>query len=202
MREDAETLRREGGELWTMVLDAVRRVLLVEIADGQATTEGYQQDDGTFEGAGEPVDEFGPMYVYAKPGASDGAESVLLSVGGSAEHRVAVAHRNEAARLRYVAEHGDIADGEQALFNSSGLARVFITADGDVYITVASGRKLYIMTKGGTTKALATLEDVQHVRDDLNGHSHAYIPGSGGSAFTTGNPSVTAPVGTAHIESE
>lgn len=53
---------------------------------------------------------------------------------------------------------------------------------------------------GAGAAELATLDDVQSVRDDLHNHSHLYIPYPGGVAgtpvATTGNPTVTAPTGT------
>lgn len=53
---------------------------------------------------------------------------------------------------------------------------------------------------GENAEPLATKADVQAVRDDLHQHTHLYVPYPGGVAGTavptTGNPSVTAPVGT------
>lgn len=52
----------------------------------------------------------------------------------------------------------------------------------------------------GGAEELAYKSDVQAVRDELHEHEHDYIPGSSGTATTTGGPSVTAPVGTSVLK--
>jgi len=54
----------------------------------------------------------------------------------------------------------------------------------------------------GTAVPLATLADVQAIRDALNGHTHTYVPGGGAPTTTTVNPSVPAPTGTTKLKAE
>jgi len=54
----------------------------------------------------------------------------------------------------------------------------------------------------GGAVPLALKSDVQAIRDDLDGHSHTYIPGTNPVAQTTLNPSVTAPTGTTVLKAK
>ncbi len=81
--------------------------------------------------------------------------------------------------------------------------RVLVVSSGDIQIVTVGGGKVSIQQRGGSPAPLATLADVQDVRNDLHSHEHTYIPGPGpGVTVTTLGPSVTNPTGTQILEAE
>jgi len=150
----------------------IRRVV-VAASQGEAWGfQGYAIPDlrggESFEVEGdgdEPVEVFQGIGIAARPADGDNAEAVVFAVGAEAEHPIIGAARNEAARARYVAEFGEVGKGEIAVFNSAGMARVLITADGDIEITPAAGRQIFLRTNGGTPDRLVT-------RSEFMKHGH------------------------------
>lgn len=129
-------------------------------------------------------------FASRPPAGSKSAEGIVIAVGG-VNNPALVATRDEAVRA---ASAGDLEDDEAAVFNTT--ARVRVKKDGTVEIT----------SIGGVALRLATYDDVKAIRDDLDGHSHLYVPYPGGAAgtpvATTGNPAVTDPAGTSVIKGE
>ncbi len=125
-----------------------------------------------------------------------GAEAVVIFPGGDHAHPLVIAVDDRRHRPT------GLKDGEVALYNDAAV-KILLTEDGNCTITVAAGKKLFVSTDGGSSAPVATLGDLQTVRDELHGHDHTYIPGPGpGVALTTLNPSVTAPSGTTGFEAE
>ncbi len=208
-RRTAKDFRDRATKAALDMANMIRRVVTSATAGGRWGIEGYELDDidtgvAFTEGVDDdPVDVFAGIHIYARPAAADKSEGILLHVGGEAEHPVLAALRNEDARLRYVAEFGDLSRGEVVVFNSAGTARVKVRTNGEIEITVAAGQKLLVKTKAGTALPVATKADVDAIQAALDGHSHLYIPGAGpGTVSTTGNPSVPAPDGTLAFDSE
>lgn len=162
MRRRARDLRADNRGAARDLADMVRRVAVTSTARALWTWLGYSTE---VEVETDDAPVFGGIGIYARPAAGQG-EAILLHVGGSPDHPALVALRDEAARLRYVAEFGDVAAGETAIHGSAGTARVLVTADGDVEITPAAGRKVYIRTKDGATDQLVT-------KADFMNHAHA-----------------------------
>lgn len=95
--------------------------------------------------------------------------------------------------------------GDVGLYHHEG-AVIRMSANGNITISAKPGGKVYIDDGAGGTAKVATLADVQAVRNALNGHQHNYIlplqqapiqPG-----ITTGGPAVPAPNGTTVLEAK
>lgn len=71
----------------------------------------------------------------------EGAEAVVLSVGGHRDHCLVVAMDDRRYRLR------DLEPGEVAVFHKDG-AKVHLKADGSVELTSKDGAKLYLQADG------------------------------------------------------
>lgn len=186
-RYSATELRKRLSEAALEMANLVRRVVLTATSGGQWGIEGYETEDELEGDEDEPVDVFQGLYIYARPGSSDNAEAVMLSVGAKSNNPTLVALRNEDARKRYVDEFGDISEGEIVIFNSAGKSRVHISAAGEIAIEAESGQEILIRSPGGSTDALVK-------KSEFDGHSHtttATVDGGsvgviGGAAAVTG----------------
>ena len=126
-----------------------------------------------------------------------GSEGVALFVGGDRAQPLVVAVEHLDSRPT----EGD--PGDVRVYHQDG-AVILLRAGGDIVISAKPGGKVYVDDGGGGTSQLATLADVQGVRNALNGHQHSYLQPTGGSVpgFTTGGPAVPAPNGTKVLESK
>jgi len=195
MRYNAQKLRERGSRARLRLGNMVRRVAIAASQGGAWALEGYLVPDlrggGGFstEGEGdEPAEAFQGIGIYARPAPGDNAEAIALQVGGEADHPVLAAMRNEAARQRYLEAFDELGEGELAVFNSAGSARVLVRADGTIEITAASGQEVLIASNGGTPEPLATKADVDALAAHVDGHRHAGALGGTGSA-----PALTSP---------
>ncbi len=186
MRLSAADLRKRLTETVLEMANLVRRVVLTSSSGGQWGIEGYKTEDGIEGDEDEPVDVFQGLYIYARPGADDNAEAVMLSVGAKSNNPVIAAVRNEDARRRYVEEFGDIAQGEIVIFNSLGKSRIHISAAGAIAIEAESGQEVLIRSPGGATDALVK-------KSEFDGHSHTTTAtvSSGSVGVIGGAPAVT-----------
>jgi hypothetical protein len=198
-RHTTQSLRQRGGRAVLNMANMVRRVFASLTVGGQWGIEGYAIDgeDGgaeVVEGVDDDlVDVFQGVAIYARPAADDEAEVIMLHVGAEPDHPAIVALRNEDARRRYVAEFGDIALGEVAVFNSEAQSRVIIKASGEVEINLKSGEKLYVRTNGGSSQALVT-------KSEHEAHVHGYTWTDPGGSGDTAKPA--AITGTTTLEAE
>ncbi len=170
-RRGPQELRARATRAVLDMANMIRRVTLAATAGGLWGIAGYvlDDDDGTEFTEGDdddPIENFGGIHIYARPLSTDNAEAIMLHVGGEADHPVLVGARSEDARLRYVAEFGDIDPGETVLFNSSGTTRIIVSAAGQTEITLTAGEKLLVREKGGTTDRLVT-------KGEFERHTHA-----------------------------
>lgn len=171
-----ERLRGETSAAMRRVRNMVRR-MTVSLAEGTLwNLDGYQgETDGN-------VEQFPGIGFYARPVAGAvNVEAIVVRLGE--DHPVIVATRDEDTRV-------ELDTDETAIFTSSSVVK--IKQDGTIEIG----------SRGGTFQPLATKADLQTVRDELNGHAHTYLPGTGSATLTTGNPSVTAPTGTTKLMGE
>jgi len=124
-----------------------------------------------------------------------GAEATMVCVGGDRAVPIAVVVSEPATRPT-----GQVS-GEVALYHRDGHI-IHLRDNGDIEIQCGAGQHV-IVNDGSGGVPLATLADVQQVRDDLDGHEHTYLaPAGGTSTKTTFGPSVTAPTGTQVIRAK
>ncbi len=192
MRLSAADLRKRLSETVLEMANLVRRVVLTSSSGGQWGIEGYETEDGIEGDEDEPVDVFQGLYIYARPGADDNAEAVMLSVGAKSNNPVIAAVRNEDARRRYVEEHGDLAAGECAIFNTLGTIRIHLTAAGECHIEAVNGNAV----------ELALKSDVQAIKDAIADATP--VANDGGAALQTdiGTSLAGIPVGTTVLKGE
>lgn len=184
-------LRDVVDPLRNRVLGAIRRVA-VTLAGARAIWQvaGYRLPAGAIS-----TDEvfnaelFGGIGFHARPPTGGKPEAIVLMVGADSDHPVIVAIRDEATRA---AVANALKADETMLFNSKCI--IHAKDDGTVEVR----------TPNGVAVPLATLADVQAIRNALHNHGHTYIaPGSGGSAATTtDNPAVPAPAGTTVLKGQ
>lgn len=165
-RPSPQDFRKRMSRLVLSLQNVVRHVVFGASQGGQWVFEGYETSDGVEGALDEPIDVFQGLYLYARPAADDDAEGIMLAVGAEANNEVIGAVRNEDARLRYVAEFGDIEPGEVALFNSAGTTRVHISAAGQISMEVAAGQQILARTVGGAVEPVV-------LQSEFLSHGHA-----------------------------
>lgn len=118
----------------------------------------------------------------------DGAEAVLLCVGGRREHAIAIAVDHREHRLK------GLEGGEVALYHKDG-AKVVLKASGDIEVTPKSGSD--VVLAGGSAQ-------VARVGDATAGHTHTFTfttPNAGVTYNgTTGSSTDTIDEGAAHVK--
>lgn len=133
-----------------------------------------------------------------------GAEAVVIFPGGDRAHPLVVAVSDR----RYRPTGGEA--GEVTVYNHTG-AKIKITKDGDIEVTPATGREVFVRDAGGTAQKLLTQADGLVLRAAINTATVAV--GAGGSApiivaadlavvTATGDPMATWPVGTKTLKGE
>lgn len=145
---------------------------------------------------GQPIDDAEHFQQYGFSSVPlTGAEAVVIFPGGDTAHPLIIAVDDRAQRPT------GLNAGEVKIYSNSG-ASILMTEDGDIICEPKAGRKLIVKRAGGSAAAVATLQDLQDVRDDLHEHEHVCANTGLGSIPTTGGPSVTAPSGTDALDSE
>jgi phage gp45-like len=148
-----------------------------------ASEAGFWQVEGYDGERTSDLEVFQNVGYTSRPKAGSDGEVILGRVGAKSGHPVVLAARDRTTEPT-------IDPDETAIHNS--LALVYIKDDGTIEAR----------TKAGAAVSLALKSDVQTIRNELDGHAHTYLPGSGGATQTTGNPSVTSPVGTTKLKGE
>ena len=125
---------------------------------------------------GEDIDEaesFQPYGFFSVPLA--GAEAVVVFPNGDRGHPLVVAVDDRRYRPT------DSEPGEAGLYNSVAGTVVRLTVDGDIVITPAPGREVFIRSEGGTV-------DRRGKKSEHDGHTHGpglYTTPSGGNVTGT-----------------
>ena len=148
---------------------------------------GRTASDQTFEE--DLADSFQPVGMVSRPPIEGTVESLTAFVGGNATHPVQVA----------TLDHG-----RQAVIDVEGLgADETIIYTSSVVIKLSNG-KIEIGTVGGTKETLATLADVEAVRDTFLTHIHTNAGGPTGSPQDSGqSPILSIPLsGTQVLKAE
>lgn len=182
----AEDFANAIGEFRREMAGKIRRMVIGRSNGGIWQALGHALFDATKREAPD-VENYPGIGIFARPPDRQG-EAIVVQVGGPNNPAI-IAARDEATRAKVDA----IAADETTIYNAE--ARVYLKHDGTIEAR----------THAGVAVKLCTLADAQAMRADLNNHSHLYIPpGSGGGApiATTGNPAVTAPVGTSKFKAE
>lgn len=158
---------------------ALRRMAITATHGAIWRLAGYRMPNGTTETM--PAEVFSGIGFFARPPKGADAEAAVVNIGG-ATAPVIVATRDEATR-RAVA--GAIADDETAVHNSKAI--MIIKADGTIEAR----------SPGGIAQPLATLADVQALRDYV---ANLLVGGSGSAAAPPGL--VPTPTGTTKLKGE
>lgn len=154
---------------------------LVRVLDDSAGLQRVQVSC-TADEVSDDVEVVTPPGITARPAS---AEALVISVGGNPQHRLALLFDRT---TRY---KGELAVGEVALHMGHGDQLVLLKANGDVVITPATGRNVYLGDDGATKRvALADEVDARFatIKTLYNTHTHAGVTVGPGSTGTT--PSV------------
>lgn len=140
-------------------------------------------------GYDDELDDGVPLFpgigFFSRPSASSDAEVVVVKIGGSHDHPVIVATRDEDTRV-------ELDEDETAIFNSTSIVK--IKADGTIEIG----------SRGGTAVPLALKSDVQEVIDAM---ANAVVMAQDGGAslkatFASEIASSGTPSGTTKLKGE
>jgi hypothetical protein len=187
MRPSAKEHARKTDPLELKFRNLVRRYVVTAARGAFWKILGVRLPDGNETNT---IELFSGIGFYATPPASGKPEVIVVNVG-NAKAPVIVATRDWKTLKAVLAQLGEVDAGSTIVHN--GAAVLYMRPNGTVEIR----------TPGGTAKRLATVDDVQAVRDDLHLHEHLYVPPGGPPAVTTtGGPAVTAPVGTTVLKGE
>lgn len=131
------------------------------------------------------VERFGEYGFTSVP--LEGAEAVVVFVGGRRDHGLAIGVEDRRYRIR------NLKSGEVAVYNHTG-ARIVFKENGDVEVTPKAGQKLKIASDVEVTGTLTASVDVKAGAISLSSHAHAAgtltSPPSGGLVTgATGGPS-------------
>jgi phage gp45-like len=181
-------LQRITDPIIRALIGAIRRMAVTVTSRARWQVTGYTIDGDTETQQAEPFTGIG---FYARPPASGKPEAIVVSAAGAKSPAI-VAVRDEKTRA---AVAGNVGADEAMMFGSTAL--VHVTAGGTVEARAP----------GGTAVALATLADVQALREAFNNHVHiltiAAAAGAGGTG--TAAPTATpapAPAGTTVLKGQ
>ncbi len=155
MRRSSRIFRARQGRGKLEAENAIRKVVVAGTNAADWGLLGYEFTDPETgaricEGEGdEPIPVFQGIGIFARPVGSRG-EAMMLHVGNQADHPILASVRDEDGRRAMVAEFGEPAAGEVAIFNGQGTARVLIKADGS--IEISSPAKVKIGTKASVLR--------------------------------------------------
>jgi phage gp45-like len=165
---DSEDFGKESSTWWRKLTGAVR-IMFVEFSDGDRWQlrgqKGESPRSGFFNGIG----------IYARPPESGSAQVILVNFGGPKSHAIAAA-RDEVTRA---AMAGDIAAGETMVYTDK--VCLFLRADGTIEAR----------SKDGEAKRLATVDELNTLRDFVVSHIHLAPGGNTGGALV--NPAGGSP---------
>lgn len=170
----AEDYAEQIGEFRRQLFGSIRRMAISLTSGGIWQAVGHLLFDGVKETR--EIELWPGIGFFARPPrGSESAEAIVVNAGGQNNSAI-IATRDEATRQLV----DDVADDEAAMFNT--LARVHVQDDGTIEAR----------THAGTAKRLATVEDLEALRDKII----AWIPvaSDGGAALKT---ALTALFGTA-----
>ncbi len=125
-----------------------------------------------------------------------GAEAVVIFPGGDAAHPLVIAVDDRRHRPK------GLKAGEVTIYNNAG-ASVLLTEDGDIICEPKAGRKLYVKRSGGSTAAVASVDDVDSIYTAIT--TAATGGADGGAAYKAAMKvlmDIDRPYGVAALESE
>lgn len=164
---DETAYRSHVGRAATAARTTIRRVTISLTVKALWHLVGADDDDKDVD-----VEVFSGVGFFSRPPDSANAEAIVVKVGGSTQHPVIIATRDEQTRQAFAAIAALAAD-ESAIYNSQ--ARVHVQADGTVVVDDGSG-----------AVALALKSDVDGVVTALTAHTHTVpIIGPVGTTPTT-----------------
>lgn len=161
MRSTIRTLRARTSGLVPMLESIARRMTLAASSAVLWALEGVVDGDGTVER--DEAEVFSGIGFYARPKAGDKAEVVVLRIGGESDHGVIIATRN----LDGIKRIGTLGEDESIVFNSQVMVKV--TAAGEILAG----------SIGGSFGPLATLADIDALRNWVATHTHGGVTAGG-----------------------
>lgn len=119
---------------------------------------------------GEVRDEIERFQQYGfTSNPKDGAEAVVLFVGGRRDHGLAIQVDDRRYRIK------NLESGGVAVYNDSG-AKIVLRANGDIEVTPKAGKKLKISADVDVTGTLTASVDVVGGGKHLATHTHGMTP--------------------------
>jgi phage gp45-like len=163
-----------AGELWATLTDLARRIFPRNTSDVlRWTTLGYDDEEDT-------IEVFHGLGYAARPRANANAEAIAVAVNAS-DHHVIVATR-DAALLEQVVKEAGLDQGETLAGFSEGA------------VIKVRENTVEVRAPNGTAVRLATLDDIQALRDYVASHVHPVTAAPGTTGTSTpppGQPSGT-----------
>lgn len=175
-----DTLQRFVAPLARRVANMVSRATVQKTDDAPGVQElQLNLLDSELRDEIERVQEYGFSSVPL-----EGAEAVVVFVGGRRDHGLAIATDDRRYRI------GNLESGEVAVYNNTG-AKVVIKASGDIEVTPKSGQKLKILSDVEVTGTLTASTDVVGGGVHLKTHDHGVV----GTVSSASGSVVFAPPG-------
>lgn len=184
MKRSPEDFRAEVSAAARDVAGLVRRMAITLTSRPLWQLVGHLLLDGTTRETRD-AEPFTGVGFYSRPPADGNPEAVVVFAGAGGKPLI-VATRDEKTRAAVFAAAGELGPGDAALFSPAAI--VIAKADGTVEIR----------TPGGAAVALATLADVQALRDWAAGMAY----GGSGSVVPVGGAAPPNPTGTTVLKAE
>jgi phage gp45-like len=176
-----DSLNRWIAPLRNRVLNLVARAVVKLADDGKALQElqlsvlAGEVRDG--------VERFQNYGFTSVP--KDGAEAIVIAVGGRREHLLAIAVDDRRYR------ESDLESGEVAIYNHTG-AKIVMKANGDIEATPKAGQKFKVVGDAEVSGTLTAQTDVVGGGKSLKNHTHSLgLPAT--VSITTTNAIVGSP---------
>jgi len=177
MRPTVRNLRDRTGGPALDLRNALRRMVIAATDAVLWALSGFEAD-GSVER--EEAEVFPGIGFYARPAAnSDGAEAIVIKVGGQSGHPAIVATRDQRALEALERVAGRIGAGEAVMFTAN------------VMVKLTSAGQILAGSPGGPFAPLPTMADINALRNWVATHVHGGV--TAGPASTLSGPATNTP---------
>lgn len=121
-----------------------------------------------------------------------GTECVVLAVNGGATNRVSVAE---------LPQNVPAIEADEVVLWAKAGQRVLLTRDGDIVVTPAAGRKVYLGSASGTDRVV-TESRLQAILDTIKAHTHPVAGALAGASAQLAVPGAVTIVGSSNVEAK